>query len=141
MRICRGCQWNTGISDGLAYESQRSAFGVGPLGFDPQADYGPLLLRAFDSGINFFDTADLYGAYRSEEWIGNSLSAHRDEILVATKFGSMHKPGEHRQDFSVAHMRRSLGRACGVSADSGLAVDAVERWNVDAVFKADGSVP
>ncbi len=82
--------------------------GFGPPGFDPTADYTGLLQRALDLGINFYDTADFYGAYRSEEWIGKALASHRDEIIIATKFGTIHREGEHRKDFSVAHMQQSL---------------------------------
>jgi aryl-alcohol dehydrogenase-like predicted oxidoreductase len=43
---------------------------------------------AIDSGINFFDTSDSYGAGRSEEFLGAALGTRRDEVIVATKFGS-----------------------------------------------------
>ena len=42
---------------------------------------------ALDAGINFFDTADFYGATRSEQFLGRALGARRDEAIVATKFG------------------------------------------------------
>ena len=42
---------------------------------------------ALDSGINHFDTADLYGAGKSEEFLGRALGARRSEVIVATKFG------------------------------------------------------
>lgn len=42
---------------------------------------------ALDAGITFFDTADIYGATRSEELLGASLGSRRDEIVLATKFG------------------------------------------------------
>ena len=40
-----------------------------------------------DSGINFFDTADVYGSGASEEMLGSAMKDHRDQIIVATKFG------------------------------------------------------
>jgi myo-inositol catabolism protein IolS len=43
--------------------------------------------RAFDLGINFFDTADLYGYGRSEELIGIGLGKHKNEVIVASKAG------------------------------------------------------
>ena len=149
--------------------------GFGPPGFDPEADYTGLLRRAVDLGVNFIDTADFYGAYRSEEWIGKALSSQRADVIIATKFGSIHRDGQHRKDFSVAHMRRALEesltrlrtdyidiyqlhsppasalqnedllaalrelkqagtiRFYGVSADGQVALDAVEKWDVDAV--------
>lgn len=42
---------------------------------------------ALDRGINFFDTADIYGDGRSEEFLGRALGARRSQVIVATKFG------------------------------------------------------
>jgi len=42
---------------------------------------------ALDAGINFFDTADIYGGTRSEEFLGRALGKRRGAILIATKFG------------------------------------------------------
>ncbi len=42
---------------------------------------------ALDEGINFFDTADIYGATKSEEFLGRALAGRRDRAIVATKFG------------------------------------------------------
>ena len=43
---------------------------------------------ALDAGINFFDTADIYGGTRSEEFLGRALGRRRDEVIVATKFAA-----------------------------------------------------
>jgi aryl-alcohol dehydrogenase-like predicted oxidoreductase len=42
---------------------------------------------AFDAGITFFDTADIYGDTHSEEFLGAALGSRRDQVVVATKFG------------------------------------------------------
>jgi aryl-alcohol dehydrogenase-like predicted oxidoreductase len=42
---------------------------------------------ALDAGINFFDTADIYGATKSEEFLGRALKGQRHRAIVATKFG------------------------------------------------------
>ncbi len=42
---------------------------------------------ALEAGINFFDTADIYGATASEEMLGRALGAKRDDVVLATKFG------------------------------------------------------
>ncbi len=55
---------------------------------------------ALDAGIDFFDTADVYGATRSEEFLGRALAGRRDEAVVATKFGS--PLGEGRGGASAA---------------------------------------
>ncbi|QGG95114.1 aldo/keto reductase [Actinomarinicola tropica] len=44
---------------------------------------------ALDAGINYFDTADVYGQTRSEEFLGTALRGRREQAVVATKFGSM----------------------------------------------------
>src|SRR5580693_4338386 len=53
----------------------------------------PLIRRAIDAGINFFDTANVYSAGSSEEITGRALAdfANRDEVVIATKVhGRMH---------------------------------------------------
>ena len=45
-----------------------------------------IIHAALDAGINFIDTADVYGAGESEEIIGKALSGRRDEVVLATKF-------------------------------------------------------
>jgi aryl-alcohol dehydrogenase-like predicted oxidoreductase len=42
---------------------------------------------ALDAGINFFDTADIYGSTASEQFLGRALEGRRDHAIVATKFG------------------------------------------------------
>ena len=43
--------------------------------------------EALECGINFFDTADIYGTGQSEEYLARALGKRRDEVLIATKFG------------------------------------------------------
>ena len=45
--------------------------------------------RALDLGINFFDTADMYGIGRNETLIGQAIRDRRDRIVLATKFGNV----------------------------------------------------
>lgn len=42
---------------------------------------------AISSGINFFDTADIYGKTKSEQFLGNALAGRRQSVIIATKFG------------------------------------------------------
>jgi aryl-alcohol dehydrogenase-like predicted oxidoreductase len=49
-------------------------------------DVAPVVHAALDCGINFFDTADSYGD--SEERLGQALGRHRDQVVIATKFGN-----------------------------------------------------
>ena len=43
--------------------------------------------RALDLGITFFDTADMYGPFTNEQLVGKALEGHRNEVVLATKFG------------------------------------------------------
>src|SRR5664279_809363 len=43
---------------------------------------------ALDAGINFFDTADIYGNGQSEEYLARALGQRRREVIIATKFGN-----------------------------------------------------
>lgn len=71
-----------------------SAIGLGCMGmsfsFGPPKDkreMQALLRSAVDCGIDFFDTAELYGPFANEELLGGALAPFRDEIVIATKFG------------------------------------------------------
>jgi aryl-alcohol dehydrogenase-like predicted oxidoreductase len=61
---------------------------------------------ALDAGINFFDTADIYGDTRSEEFLGRALGARRDEVVLATKFGMA--VDERRKGARPEYVRRAL---------------------------------
>ena len=52
-----------------------------------QSETEKVVGAALDVGINFFDTADVYGGGRSEEFLGKSIRARRDEVIIASKFG------------------------------------------------------
>jgi aryl-alcohol dehydrogenase-like predicted oxidoreductase len=68
---------------------------------------------AIDAGINFFDTADIYGGTKSEEYMGRALGARRDEIILATKFGirvDEQRPGGARPEYIRQAVEGSLQR-------------------------------
>ena len=48
--------------------------------------------RALDLGITFFDTADMYGPHANEQLLGRALRGHRDQAVIATKFGILRDP-------------------------------------------------
>lgn len=52
-----------------------------------------IIHRALDLGINFFDTADMYGSGENEKLLGKALSNHRDRAVIATKFAIRRGPG------------------------------------------------
>ncbi len=61
---------------------------------------------ALDAGINFFDTADTYGNTKSEEFLGRALGQRRDEVVVATKFGS--RVDERRKGARPEYVRQAV---------------------------------
>jgi aryl-alcohol dehydrogenase-like predicted oxidoreductase len=74
-----------------------------------------LLRRAFDLGVTFYDTADTYNAGDAETILQEALGDHRDEIVIATKFGydiynhpTSEGQQERPQDWSPAYMRKAL---------------------------------
>jgi aryl-alcohol dehydrogenase-like predicted oxidoreductase len=71
---------------------------------------------ALDAGINFFDTADIYGEPQggSEELLGTALRGRRDDVVVATKFG-MDMAGMNGPDHGARGARRYIARAVEAS--------------------------
>lgn len=75
-----------------------SAIGLGCMGMSDF--YGPsdeaenlaVLEHAIDIGVNFLDTADMYGVGRNEELLAKVLRTRRDEVVLATKFGNVRAP-------------------------------------------------
>jgi aryl-alcohol dehydrogenase-like predicted oxidoreductase len=61
---------------------------------------------ALDAGVNFFDTADIYGGTRSEEYLGRALGRHRQDIVLATKFGMA--VDQERKGAAPAYVRSAL---------------------------------
>ena len=61
---------------------------------------------ALDAGINLFDTADVYGGTKSEEFLGRALGKERSEVLVATKFGM--PLGESRKGAAPSYVKSAL---------------------------------
>src|SRR6201988_3621893 len=48
--------------------------------------------RALELGINFLDTADVYGPHTNEELVGKAIKGKRDRVVLATKFGIVRDP-------------------------------------------------
>jgi aryl-alcohol dehydrogenase-like predicted oxidoreductase len=63
---------------------------------------------AYDAGVTFFDTADVYGAGRSERLLGKALNGKRDRVVIATKVGNRTLDGRWVKDFSRAWIIQAL---------------------------------
>ncbi|HEY4268587.1 MAG TPA: aldo/keto reductase [Galbitalea sp.] len=65
--------------------------------------------RAVDLGITLFDTAEMYGPYENEKLVGKALKSLRDEVVIATKFGTWnHEKDKRELDGSPANVRASV---------------------------------
>ena len=73
----------------------------------PEGEAIAAVRRSLDLGVNFFDTADVYGDGRSEEVLGKALSSDWDKVYVATKAGNVVRDGQPGKDWSRKHLVRS----------------------------------
>src|SRR5512143_2484276 len=71
-----------------------SAVGLGCMGmsdsytpFPDRREMIALIRKAVEQGVNFFDTAEVYGPFTNEELVGEALAPFRDKVVIATKFG------------------------------------------------------
>ena len=78
----------------------KTAFGALPIQRNPTADAVKLVRRAYEGGINYFDTANMYTD--SEEKLGLALKDVREQVIISTKSGATDKKG------AMAHIENSL---------------------------------
>ncbi len=68
-----------------------------------------LIRRAYDQGVTLFDTAEVYGPYTSEEWVGEAVAPFRDRIKIETKFGFGVEEGKPTAlNSNPDHIRRAV---------------------------------
>jgi aryl-alcohol dehydrogenase-like predicted oxidoreductase len=111
-----------------------SVVGLGCNNFGKRLDYNAtssVISAALDAGINFLDTADVYGRTKSEEFIGRALRGRRDDVIIATKFGS--DIDNKRQGAKPAYVHR----ACEDSLER-LATDHIDLYQL---HRPDPSTP
>jgi aryl-alcohol dehydrogenase-like predicted oxidoreductase len=91
--------------------------------------------EALDSGVNFLDTADMYGPFKNEELVGRAIKDRRDEVVLATKFGNQR--GEDGAFLGINGSPEYVLKACD---------DSLRRLGVDHIdlyyqHRVDRNVP
>ena len=86
-------------------------FGYGQQNSVDKAAGVALIRAAYERGVTFFDTAEIYGPFTNEEMVGEALAPFRDKVVIATKFGFRIDPATGRQsgiDSSPARIRAAV---------------------------------
>ena len=108
-----------------------SAEGLGCMGMSEfygsadEAEAEATIRRALELGVTFFDTADMYGPFTNEELVGRVIAGHRDEVVLATKFGNVRGPNGER--LGVRGDPEYVREACEASLRR-LGIDAIDLY-------------
>jgi aryl-alcohol dehydrogenase-like predicted oxidoreductase len=119
-----------------------SALGLGCMGMS--SGYGPagnklemiaVIRAAVERGVNFFDTAEVYGPFTNEELVGEALAPFREQVVIATKFG-----------FKIDKEGRQVGLDSRPENIKQVAEASLKRLKVDAIdlfyqHRVDADVP
>jgi aryl-alcohol dehydrogenase-like predicted oxidoreductase len=90
-----------------------SVAGLGTNNFGRRLDAAEtrrVVAAALDAGVTHFDTADIYGEGRSEEYLGRALGRRRDEVTIASKFGMGESRGASHAGWVPGNVEKSLRR-------------------------------
>ncbi len=90
----------------------------------------PLVNRALEEGINFFDTANVYSRGRSEEITGELLKDHRDDVVLATKvYFSMSDTNKNAQGLNRYHVQREIENSLNRLQTDFVDLYQIHRWD------------
>jgi aryl-alcohol dehydrogenase-like predicted oxidoreductase len=95
----------------------------------PQCDVNDIIDAAFDLGINFIDTADVYTGGRSEETLGEALSGRWDRVVLATKFRSSTGDGPNDHGASRYHLMNAVEASLRRLQSDHIDLYYVHRWD------------
>jgi aryl-alcohol dehydrogenase-like predicted oxidoreductase len=116
-----------------------SAMGLGCMGmseFYGQADEAEAVRtihRALELGVNFLDTADMYGPFTNERLVGRAIADRRDQVVLATKFGNVR--GENGERLGIRGDAEYVRQACDASLQR-LGVDHIDLYYQHRVDKS-----
>jgi len=96
-----------------------------------EAAAGHVLKRAWDLGINFYDTANVYSQGRSEEILGNFLKGSREDAVIATKVFNAMGEGVNRRGLSSKHVHWQLGESLKRLGTNYVDLYQTHRWDYD----------
>jgi len=120
----------------LGADLEVSALGLGCMGMSEfygardDAQSMQVLERAIAMGIDFLDTADMYGPYHNEELIGRFLATHKPKVKIATKFGIVRKPGEYQRNIDNSPQ---YARACCEASLRRLGLEHIDLYYVHRI--------
>lgn len=89
----------------------------------------PIMKRALDLGVNFFDTANVYSKGRSEEIVGEILKDHRDDVVVATKVRLSTGEGPNKEGLSRYHILSQITKSLKRLGTNRVDLYQIHRWD------------